>query len=104
MANEKIEEFVGKWKQESVENADAYLKRSGIGIILRNVAKVQKPIITVLINDEGEWHIFIESAFKNHDWKFKLNERFHLLTIDGMFFLFELVTKSFFCSSSKICH
>ncbi|KAI6182137.1 hypothetical protein M3Y97_00347700 [Aphelenchoides bicaudatus] len=73
------------WKHETAENADAYYKAVGIGLILRNVAKVQKP--TVIVKLEGDvYHVFIESAFKNHDWTFKLGQKFKLDTIDGRTF------------------
>lgn len=67
-------------------------------MILRNVAKVQKPVVRVELNGDT-WHIYIESAFKvcgisrvvkipfkNHDWSFKLNEKFKQTTIDGRTF------------------
>jgi hypothetical protein len=47
------------------------------------VAKVQKPIVKVVLEDGDVWHLYIESAFKNHDWSFKLGEKFQLTTIDG---------------------
>lgn len=78
MANEKVKELLGTWKHESSDNADAYYKVSvcsllfviigvlqkvGIGMILRNVAKVQKPTVKITL-DGDTWHIYIESAFK----------------------------------------
>src|SRR4051812_42603324 len=85
MTDEKVKELVGTWKQDSVENADAYMKKVNIGMVLRTVAKAQKPVVKVTL--EGDvWHIYIESAFKNHDWSFKIGEKFKLTTIDGRVF------------------
>lgn len=85
MANDKAKELLGSWKHESADNVDAYLKKSGIGMVLRTVAKAQKPVVKITLEDDV-WHVFIESAFKNHDWSFKLGEKFKLTTIDGRVF------------------
>lgn len=38
-------------------------------------------------NEEtGVWHLFIYSAFKNHDYEFKIGEEYLQTTIDGRHF------------------
>lgn len=67
MTDDRIKEMLGTWKHESAENVDNYLKKIGIGIVLRTVIKSQKPVVK-LIAEEDRYHAFIESVFKNHDW------------------------------------
>ncbi|KAI6179656.1 Cytosolic fatty-acid binding domain and Calycin-like domain and Calycin domain-containing protein [Aphelenchoides besseyi] len=85
MTSDKVKQLVGSWKHESAENVDAFLKAVGIGMILRKVASTQKPLVKITV-DGDEWHVAIESAFKNHSWNFALNKRNKITTIDGRTF------------------
>ncbi|KAI6179657.1 FABP domain-containing protein [Aphelenchoides besseyi] len=85
--NEKQRELIGTWRHESAENSDEFLKKIGINFVLRKVAALQKPIVRIQLNDDDTWSIFIESAFKNHDWKItKFGKRLLHTTIDGRTF------------------
>jgi len=78
-----MEPFIGKWKMESSENFEDYLKAIGIGMATRKIAGSQKPNNVISAEPNGVYNIRSESSFKNHDMKFKLNEEFEEHTADG---------------------
>lgn len=54
-----------------------------VGFIMRNLAKVQTPTVTISI-DEGEITIKTETTFKTSEVKFKLGEEFTEKRLDGV--------------------
>jgi len=78
-----MEQFLGKWKMESSDNFEEYLKAVGIGMATRKVAASSKPNNVITAEPNGVYNIRSESSFKNHDTKFKLNEEFEEHMADG---------------------
>jgi len=78
-----MELFLGKWKMESSENFDEYMKTVGVNYVTRKIASTLKTNYN--ITDEGNetYNLRLESTFKNADMKFKLNEEFDETTSDG---------------------
>jgi hypothetical protein len=74
--------FIGKWKMESSDNFDNYMKAVGVGAVMAKIGSTAKP--TVIIScDEGKWNIRTETTFKSSDCFFKMNEEFEETTTDG---------------------
>jgi len=78
-----MEGFLGKWKLESSEHFDSYMKEVGVDMVTRKAAALLKPTNTYLDDDNGYYIIRIESTFKNHDTRFKLNQEIDGKTADG---------------------
>jgi hypothetical protein len=75
------EAFVGKWKMDSSENFDAYMKAVGVGAIMAKAGSAAKP--TVYISIDGDtWTLKSETTFKNSEIKFKLGQEFDETTVD----------------------
>jgi len=73
--------FVGKWKMESSDNFDAYMKAVGVGAIMATLGSVAKP--TVYISIDGDtWTLKSESTAKNTKFDFKLGVEFDETTAD----------------------
>ncbi|XP_001608047.1 sodium/calcium exchanger regulatory protein 1 isoform X2 [Nasonia vitripennis] len=75
--------FLGnKYKLESSENFDEYMKGIGVGMMTRKMAASVNPVIEVTENS-GEYTMKTQSRFKNSEIKFKLGEEFDEETPDG---------------------
>jgi len=74
---------LGKWKTESTDNFDEYMKAVGIGLATRKMASGQKPVHVFIAEPDGSYIIRAESAFKNNDAKFKMGVEFDETTPDG---------------------
>lgn len=74
--------FVGRWRMETSENFDEYMKAVGVGMMLRKTAGALKPDIVFSI-DGDTWKLRSESTFKNTEIVFKLGEEFDETTADG---------------------
>jgi len=74
--------FAGKWKLESSENFDEYMKALGVGFMTRKVGATAKP--TVVISQSGaQWTLRSESAIKTVEFTFGFDEEFEEGTADG---------------------
>jgi hypothetical protein len=74
--------FEGRWKLESSENFDEFMKAVGVSYVTRKVGATTKP--TVIISAAGDnWTMRTESSFKNTEISFKFNEEFDEVTADG---------------------
>jgi len=78
-----MEAILGKWKLESSDNFDDYMKAIGIGMATRKIAGSQKPTHIFLAEADGSYILRAESTFKNVDLKFRLNQEFDESTPDG---------------------
>jgi len=78
-----MEPFLAKWKLESSDNFDDYMKAVGIGLATRKIAGSQKPVHVFIAEPDGSYILRAESAFKNVDVKFRLGEEFDETTADG---------------------
>ncbi|KAJ6641298.1 Fatty acid-binding protein, muscle [Pseudolycoriella hygida] len=75
--------WVGKkYKLETSENFDEYMKELGVGMVLRKVGNTIHPII-FLEQDGDEFTYYSQSTFKNFETKFKLGEEKEQETADG---------------------
>jgi len=75
--------FLGKWKMESSENFDEYMKTVGVNYVTRKIAATLKTNYVISDEKDGTYNLRLESTFKNVDMKFKLNEEFDETTSDG---------------------
>uniref|UniRef100_A0A0K0FV60 FABP domain-containing protein n=1 Tax=Strongyloides venezuelensis TaxID=75913 RepID=A0A0K0FV60_STRVS len=77
-----VQEFAGEWVDPVTENMDEYFKETGLGFVLRKLAKTIKDKCIFVI--EGDKVTLItESTFKNHTLSWVLNEKTLITTIDG---------------------
>lgn len=71
-----------KYKLESSENFEEYMKALGVGLIMRKMGNSISP--TVELKKEGDEYTFnTTSTFKNTTIKFKVGEEFDEETVDG---------------------
>jgi hypothetical protein len=87
--------ILGKYHLGATENFDEYLYELGVSYILRNLAKLAKPTITISRTCEDatveypaeskdcDWRIYTETPFKTHTIRFKLEEQVDDYTMDG---------------------
>jgi len=78
-----MEPFIGRWKMDSSENFDKYMEAVGIGFVTRKMANSTKPTHVFIANPDGSYTLRAESAVKNQEQKFRLNEEFEEHTPDG---------------------
>ncbi|XP_026862210.1 fatty acid binding protein 4a [Electrophorus electricus] len=77
-----VENFVGSWKMITSENFDEYMKALGVGFATRQVGNRTKPNLIVGVDGDGWICMKTQSAFKNTEIKFRLNEAFEETTAD----------------------
>jgi len=71
-----------KYKLETSENFDEYMKELGVGVVLRKVGNATHP--TCYMEQHGdEFRYYNESTFKNYCLTFKLGEEKEQETADG---------------------
>ncbi|KAF3833833.1 hypothetical protein F7725_025037 [Dissostichus mawsoni] len=76
-----VDVFVGTWNLKDSEKFDEYMKKLGVGFATRQVGNVTKP--TTIISVEGDKvTLKTQSAIKNTELSFKLNEEFDETTAD----------------------
>jgi hypothetical protein len=74
--------FEGKWKLDSSENFDEFMKVLGVGYLTRKAGGASKP--TVVISKDGDkWTMVTESSVKTTKISFKFGEEFEEHTADG---------------------
>nr|WPK49610.1 FABP3 [Echiniscus testudo] len=74
--------FVGKYKLESGENFEEYMKSIGVGMVMRKLGASATPVITIW--KEGDrYFVKTETTFKSSEFCFRLNEEFDEETLDG---------------------
>jgi len=78
-----MEGFLGKWKLESSEHFESYMKEVGVSMVTRKAAAALKPSTTYIAEPDGFYVIRSESSMGTHDTRFRLNEEFDEKTQDG---------------------
>lgn len=74
--------FVGKWKLESSENFDNYMKAVGVGAVMAKIGSTTKP--TVIISSNGETYTMrTETTLKSAEISFQIGQEFDETTTDG---------------------
>lgn len=93
--------LLGKFSLNSTDNFDNYLAELGVSYILRQLAQLASPIVTIsrtcpdlrnttsshintsIFNDDCFWKINTDTAFKVHSVTFKLGQPVDDTTMDG---------------------
>ncbi|XP_030760275.1 fatty acid-binding protein, adipocyte isoform X2 [Sitophilus oryzae] len=78
-----VDAFLGKkYKLESSENFDEFMKELGVGLVTRKVGNAVSPVVE--LNKDGEDYVLTSnSTFKNVVLKFKPGVEFDQETPDG---------------------
>ncbi|XP_055490196.1 fatty acid-binding protein, liver-like [Leucoraja erinacea] len=77
-----VDVFIGKWELESSDKFDSYLAKLGVGLALRNFAKIASP--TTTISKDGDTiTLATDSTMKSTKIIFKLGEEFDETTADN---------------------
>ncbi|KAG5680733.1 hypothetical protein PVAND_010223 [Polypedilum vanderplanki] len=71
-----------KYKLDRQENFEEYMKKIGVGMVLRKMGMSVHPTV-YLVKDGDEYSFHTDSTFKNTVMKFKLGEEFENETLDG---------------------
>ncbi|XP_072112173.1 fatty acid-binding protein, liver-like [Mobula birostris] len=77
-----VDAFLGKWVLVKTENFDAYMVEIGVGMALRNLAKMAKPTTTIT-KDGDTITIATDSTIKSTKIHFKFGEEFEETTADS---------------------
>ncbi|XP_013405723.1 fatty acid-binding protein, liver [Lingula anatina] len=93
-----MSKLVGKWKFESSEGWEEYMKGLDVGFALRKIGGMTKPQEEISI-DGDFWQLDILSTFKNIHLKFKLGVAFEEHTVDG-----RTVQSTFTVEDDKLVH
>ncbi|XP_050536072.1 fatty acid-binding protein, muscle-like isoform X1 [Daktulosphaira vitifoliae] len=72
-----------KYKLDSSENFDDYMKALGVGILTRKMGNCISPVVELTKNDDEKYTLTSNSTFKNTATVFKLGEEFDEETPDG---------------------
>jgi len=72
----------GKWKLETNENFDEYLKALGVSYMVRKMAGSQKPNL-IITTDGNKTSIKTESSMKTTELSFEFDQEFEENTVDG---------------------
>ena len=75
--------FAGKWKLDTSENFDKYMKAVGVNALMAKIGSSTKPTVIITVSDDGQWNIRTETTIKSSDCIFRLNEEFDEVTTDG---------------------
>ncbi|XP_060878164.1 fatty acid-binding protein, muscle-like isoform X2 [Metopolophium dirhodum] len=75
--------FDKKFKLESSDKFDEYMKALGVGMMTRKLGNTVSPVVELTKSDDGKLVLSSNSTFKNSSIAFKLNEEFDEETPDG---------------------
>ncbi|KAF0765379.1 MPA13 allergen-like isoform X1 [Aphis craccivora] len=75
--------FDKKFKLDSSEKFDDYMKALGVGMMTRKLGNTVSPVVELTKSDDGKLVLSSNSTFKNSSIAFKLNEEFDEETPDG---------------------
>ncbi|XP_011158936.1 probable fatty acid-binding protein isoform X1 [Solenopsis invicta] len=83
MSSELLTGILGKrYKLQSSEKFDEYMKALGVGMVTRKMGSTVSPVVE-LTEKDGMYTLKTTSPFKNTEIKFKLGEEFDEETADG---------------------
>ncbi|XP_045132890.1 sodium/calcium exchanger regulatory protein 1-like [Portunus trituberculatus] len=74
--------IVGKYKMETSEGFDEFMKALGVGMVMRKMGNAATPTVEILLED-GTYTLKTVTTFKTTEIKFKLGEEFEETTADG---------------------
>jgi len=79
-----MSKFEGKWKLDSSENFDDYMKAIGVSYLVRKMGAAAKPVVTFSHSgDQDQWTVKSESSVKTSEFSFKFDQEFDETTADG---------------------
>nr|UEK51492.1 FABP-like protein [Parasacculina yatsui] len=73
---------LGKFKMETSENFDEYMKALGVGMVMRKLGNAATPTMEITVSGD-EYELKTITTFKTTSIKFKLGEAFEENTADG---------------------
>nr|WPK49584.1 FABP1 [Echiniscus sp.]WPK49599.1 FABP2 [Echiniscus sp.] len=74
---------VGKYKLESSDNFDEYMKSIGVGMVTRKLGASATPTVTITKEGDGKYRMKTETAVKTTDINFCIGQPFDEETLDG---------------------
>nr|AFN08746.1 fatty acid binding protein [Scylla paramamosain] len=74
--------IVGKYKMDSSEGFDDFMKALGVGMVMRKMGNAATPTVEITL-DDGTYTLKTVTTFKTTEIKFKLGEEFEETTADG---------------------
>jgi len=74
--------IIGKYKLETSENFDDFMKALGVGMVMRKMANAATPVLEIVL-DNDTYSMKTTTTFKTTEIKFKLGEEFEETTADG---------------------
>ncbi|XP_045595143.1 sodium/calcium exchanger regulatory protein 1 [Procambarus clarkii] len=74
--------IAGKYKMESSENFDDFMKALGVGLVMRKMGNAATPTVEISLEDDV-YTMKTTTTFKTTEVKFKLGEEFEETTADG---------------------
>ncbi|XP_064087830.1 sodium/calcium exchanger regulatory protein 1-like [Macrobrachium nipponense] len=74
--------IVGKYKLETSENFDEFMKALGVGLVMRKMGNTATPSVEITLEDDT-YSLKTVTTFKTTEIKFKLGEEFEETTADG---------------------
>nr|XP_056710407.1 fatty acid-binding protein 5 [Euleptes europaea] len=77
-----LDAFLGRWRLESSEGFEEFMKELGVGMAMRKMGNMAKPDL-IFSQDGDTFKVRTESTFKTSEFSFKLGELFTEETIDG---------------------
>ncbi|KAM6903909.1 fatty acid-binding protein, heart [Lycodopsis pacificus] len=82
MAAEQAKAFTGTWNLKESVKFDEYMQKLGVGFATRQMGNVTKPT-TIISVDGDKVTVKTQSALKNTEVSFKLDEEFDETTADN---------------------
>merc|ERR1711874_681494 len=80
-ATTTMSECTGKYKLQTSENFEEFMKELGVGLLTRKLGNKTSP--TVTITQEGDEYTFKQESIKTSEFKFKVGQEFEEITADG---------------------
>ncbi|XP_066974470.1 sodium/calcium exchanger regulatory protein 1 [Macrobrachium rosenbergii] len=74
--------ILGKYKLETSENFDEFMKALGVGLVMRKMGNTATPTVEITQEDDT-YSMKTVTTFKTTEIKFKLGEEFEETTADG---------------------
>ncbi|XP_076068894.1 sodium/calcium exchanger regulatory protein 1-like [Oratosquilla oratoria] len=74
--------IVGKYKLDTSENFDEFMKALGVGAVMRKMGNAATPVVEIT-QDGDTFSLKTSTTFKTTEIKFKLGEKFEETTADG---------------------
>ncbi|KAB7500991.1 Myelin P2 protein [Armadillidium nasatum] len=74
--------IVGKYKLETSDKFDEFMKELGVGLVMRKMGNAATPTVEIT-EEDGTYTLKTITTFKTTEIKFKIGEEFEETTADG---------------------